>query len=72
MLRLYTAETTTPTGAAYTPEAPPPKIKGLYIWGGVGQGKTMILDAFFNCLSIKDKQRSHFHQFMLEVHQVTH
>lgn len=47
-----------------------PKVKGLYIWGGVGQGKTMIMDAFFECLSLKKKMRLHFHQFMLDVHQV--
>ncbi|CDJ55997.1 ATPase, AFG1 family domain-containing protein, putative [Eimeria maxima] len=58
--------------AAYTPENPNPRIKGLYIWGGVGQGKTMILDAFYECLSIKDKVRVHFHQFMLNVHQELH
>ncbi|XP_026194272.1 uncharacterized protein LOC34622852 [Cyclospora cayetanensis] len=62
------------------PEAPPdaskaapiPKIRGLYIWGGVGQGKTMILDAFYDCLNSKKKMRVHFHQFMLDVQQELH
>ncbi|KAL8438708.1 hypothetical protein Efla_005246 [Eimeria flavescens] len=54
-----------------TPEFTP-KIRGMYIYGGVGQGKTMILDAFFDCLKIKRKIRVHFHQFMLEVQQELH
>ncbi|KAL8446622.1 hypothetical protein Emag_004682 [Eimeria magna] len=49
-----------------------PKIRGMYIYGGVGQGKTMILDAFFDCLSLKRKLRVHFHQFMLDVQQELH
>ncbi|KAL8272291.1 hypothetical protein Esti_003808 [Eimeria stiedai] len=49
-----------------------PRIRGMYIYGGVGQGKTMILDAFFDCLSLKRKLRVHFHQFMLDVQQELH
>lgn len=41
---------------------------GLYIWGGVGRGKTFIMDLFFQSLPFKDKQRSHFHRFMKSVH----
>ena len=62
------ARVATPAKAA---DAPAPHIKGMYIWGGVGQGKTMILDAFYDCLTIQKKLRVHFHQFMLEVQQVT-
>ncbi|CDJ42419.1 ATPase, AFG1 family domain-containing protein, putative [Eimeria tenella] len=58
--------------AAAAPETLNPRIRGLYIWGGVGQGKTMILNAFFDCLAIKNKQRVHFHQFMLDVQQELH
>ncbi|KAF8820173.1 hypothetical protein IE077_003476 [Cardiosporidium cionae] len=47
-----------------------PFLKGLYIYGGVGQGKTMIMDAFYDTLKIEKKQRSHFHQFMQDIHQV--
>lgn len=47
-----------------------PKIRGLYIWGGVGQGKTMTVDAFFDCLPLKKKLRVHFHEFMLDVQKV--
>jgi cell division protein ZapE len=42
--------------------------KGLYLWGGVGRGKTWLMDLFFQSLRIRDKQRSHFHRFMQSVH----
>jgi len=41
---------------------------GLYIWGGVGRGKTWLMDLFFQSLPFRDKQRSHFHRFMQSVH----
>lgn len=43
-------------------------VKGLYMWGGVGRGKTYLMDAFFDSLPIKQKMRSHFHRFMQRVH----
>jgi cell division protein ZapE len=42
--------------------------RGLYAWGGVGRGKTWIMDLFFQSLPFKNKQRSHFHRFMQSVH----
>ena len=42
--------------------------RGLYVWGGVGRGKTWLMDLFFQSLPFKDKQRSHFHRFMQSVH----
>jgi cell division protein ZapE len=42
--------------------------RGLYIWGGVGRGKTWLMDLFFHSLPFKDKQRNHFHRFMQSVH----
>ncbi|MFT5756585.1 MAG: cell division protein ZapE [Alteromonadaceae bacterium] len=44
-------------------------IKGLYFWGGVGRGKTYLVDTFYDCLPIKNKSRVHFHRFMHRVHQ---
>lgn len=43
-------------------------LRGLYLWGGVGRGKTYLMDNFFNCLSYKRKLRLHFHHFMQQVH----
>jgi cell division protein ZapE len=49
---------------------PPRKTeRGLYIWGGVGRGKTYLMDLFFHSLPFKNKQRSHFHHFMQSVHE---
>lgn len=42
--------------------------RGLYIWGGVGRGKTFLMDGFYACLPYRRKRRIHFHNFMLEVH----
>lgn len=42
--------------------------KGLYFWGGVGRGKTYLMDAFYDALPIQKKMRVHFHRFMYRVH----
>ena len=46
-----------------------PSIPGLYLWGGVGRGKTFLIDLFFDALPIAQKRRTHFHRFMREVHE---
>ena len=46
-------------------EAP---VKGLYFWGGVGRGKTYLMDLFFDSLPFPEKMRVHFHRFMRRVH----
>ncbi len=47
----------------------PEPERGLYFWGGVGRGKTYLMDAFFESLPFAEKQRTHFHRFMREVHR---
>ncbi|GAL21349.1 ATPase AFG1 family [Vibrio maritimus] len=47
-------------------EVTPPQ--GLYFWGGVGRGKTYLMDAFFDSLPTTKKMRVHFHRFMYRVH----
>src|ERR1700692_899839 len=56
--------------ASSTRDLPP--IKGLYIYGDVGRGKTMLMDLFFAASPVTRKRRAHFHEFMLDVHERVH
>jgi len=44
-------------------------IKGLYCWGGVGRGKSYLIDTFFDCLPFEAKKRIHFNHFMQDIHE---
>jgi cell division protein ZapE len=48
---------------------PENKVKGLYVFGQVGRGKTMLMDMFYNLAPIQKKRRAHFHEFMADVHE---
>ena len=47
----------------------PEPVRGLYLWGGVGRGKTFLVDLFYDGLPSQQKYRTHFHRFMRGVHQ---
>lgn len=49
-----------------------PRVKGIYIYGDVGRGKTILMDLFYNALPIQQKKRIHFHAFMQKIQQKLH
>ena len=49
-----------------------PPLKGLYVYGEVGRGKTMLIDLFFEASAVERKRRAHFHEFMADVHERVH
>ena len=49
--------------------ARPPIPRGVYLYGGVGRGKSFLMDCFFNAVPLQRKTRLHFHEFMREVHR---
>ena len=50
----------------------PALLKGLYIYGEVGRGKTMLMDLFYEASPVKRRRRAHFHEFMIDVHERVH
>lgn len=52
----------------FTGKKKPEQIQGLYFWGGVGRGKTYLVDTFYDALPFEQKWRVHFHRFMQRVH----
>src|SRR5258706_8695526 len=47
----------------------PPLPRGVYLWGGVGRGKSFLMDSFYFCLPLGRKRPGHFHHFIRDVHR---
>ena len=63
------ARRTRPVGWLFGARDPGEPVKGLYVFGDVGRGKTMLMDLFFEASPVKRKRRVHFHEFMADVHE---
>ena len=70
LARIQTALAEPQRGGLFRKAPPPPK--GLYLWGGVGRGKSMLMDLFVDALDNVPARRIHFHAFMQEIHAGMH
>ena len=59
-------------GCSASASKPATPLKGLYVYGEVGRGKTMLMDLFFETSAVVRKRRVHFHEFMADVHERIH
>lgn len=69
--RLYDDFVSTPSKPSFLMKLmgkKPASPQGIYFWGGVGRGKTYLVDTFYHCLPFEQKLRIHFHRFMHKVH----
>ena len=66
------AEPPEPAGFGRLFRKPPEPAKGLYLWGGVGRGKSMLMDLLIEAAPTPAKRRVHFHAFMQEIHAALH
>jgi cell division protein ZapE len=62
----------TPLGWMFGRRGSEAPVRGVYLWGPVGRGKTMLMDMLFEALPMTDKRRVHFHAFMADVHDRIH
>ncbi len=66
--RLESSESGRPRWFGWLRGGDPEAVKGIYLWGGVGRGKTFLMDLFYESLAVKSKRRIHFHRIMRDVH----